>query len=197
MYFDDLYYPLAEMTDWQKTAFAAAVTERIFPHFALYDELLEYNNVAVARNALDKVWDKISARGSCNPESQIAKIEAIVHSEEDTSFGAGLAFDALVAVMVTLHCLEEASVEDASGVAHLSRESIAKYLELHAEEEFNEEDLIRYISTHELMAQELNFQVEVMQKLQDMRTPKAAQLDAIKAMAQANGVSNIGISLER
>ena len=129
MYFDDLYAPLHDMSDWQQTAFAAAVSERIFPHFALYDDLLETNNAAVARTALDKVWEKLTARGSCNAETQLAKVEAIVHSEEDTSFGAGLAFDALVAVMATLHCLGDPSFEDASSVAHLSRESVAKFLE--------------------------------------------------------------------
>ena len=194
MYFDDLYYPLAEMSDWQKTTFAAAVSERIFPHFALYDELLENHNQGVARMALDKVWDKLTARGSCNTETQMAKVEAIVHDEEDDSFGAGLAFDALVAVMATLHCLEDASVEDASSVAHLSREAIAKYLELHVQEDMNDEELIRYISTHDMMEQELNFQVELMQRIQALDTPKASELDAIKAMGQANGVSNIGIS---
>ncbi len=194
MYFDDLYYPLAEMTDWQKTTFAAAVSERIFPHFALYDELVENNHASVGRLALDKVWDKLSARGSCNTETQMAKVEAIVHDEEDDSFGASLAFDSLVAIMATLHCLEEASVEDASSVAHLSREAIAKYLEVHAEEEMNDDELIRYISTHDMMEQELNFQVELMQRIQALDTPKANELDAIKAMGQADGISNIGIS---
>ena len=197
MYFDDLYAPLGDMTDWQITAFAAAVSERIFPHFALYDELLENNTVSVARLALDKIWDQLAARGSCNTETQMAKVEAIVHSEEDTSFGAGLAFDALVAVMATIHCLEEASIEDASSVAHLAREAVAKYLELHVEEDMNDDELIRYISTHDMMEQELVFQVDVMQRLSALRTPKAAELDAIKAIAQANGVSNIGISAER
>ncbi|MDP6190009.1 MAG: DUF416 family protein, partial [Gammaproteobacteria bacterium] len=197
MYFDDLYAPLGQMDDWQVTAFAAAVSERIFPHFALYDELLENNNLSVARTALDKIWDKLCARDSCNTETQMAKIEGIVHDEEDASFGASLAFDSLVAIMATIHCLEAASVEDASGVAHLAREAIAKYLELHVEEAMNDDDLVRFISTHELMEQELSFHKELIQRLTSMVTPKAAELDAIKDLAQANGISNIGISVER
>ncbi|MDP6968270.1 MAG: DUF416 family protein [Gammaproteobacteria bacterium] len=197
MYFDDLYAPLGDMKDWQVTAFAAAVSERIFPHFALYDELLENENLSVARTALDKIWAKLSARGSCNTETQMAKIESIVHDEEDASFGAGLAFDSLVAIMATIHCLESASVEDASSVAHLAREAIAKYLELHVEDTMNDEELVRYISTHDLMERELSFHVEVMQRLTNMPTPKVSELDAIKDLAQANGISNIGISVER
>ena len=41
MYFDELYAPLKDMQDWQQTAFSAALCERIFPHYALYDSLLE------------------------------------------------------------------------------------------------------------------------------------------------------------
>jgi hypothetical protein len=34
-----------------------------------------------------------------------------------------------------------------------------------------------------------------MEKLMAMPTPKATELDTIKALGQANGVSNIGISV--
>ena len=56
MYFDELYAPLRDMQDWQQTAFSAALCERIFPHYALYDSLLETNQVSIARTALDQVW---------------------------------------------------------------------------------------------------------------------------------------------
>jgi uncharacterized protein YjaG (DUF416 family) len=197
MYYDDLYAPLGDMEEWQVTAFAAAVTERIFPHFALYDQLLENHNVGVARTALDKIWDKLAARGSCNTETQMAKIEGIVHDEEDASFGASLAFDSLVAIMATIHCLESASIADASGVAHLAREAIAKYLEMHVDDTMDDDELVRHIATHELMEQELAFHVELMKKLMAMPTPKATELDVIKSLGQANGVSNIGISVDK
>ncbi|HCH33544.1 MAG TPA: DUF416 domain-containing protein [Oceanospirillaceae bacterium] len=195
MYFDELYAPLREMQDWQQTAFSAALCERIFPHYALYDSLMETNNVEVARTALDQVWKQLSLRGNMNAETQLSKVEAIVHGEEDESFGAGLAFDALVALMATLHCIDNASFEDAASVAHLSRESVAKFVELHADEEMGDEELIRHISTHDLMAQELAFQTDVMQLLTSQNVAKASQIDQLKTMSMADGVSNIGISM--
>ena len=195
MYFDELYAPLRDMQDWQQTAFSAALCERIFPHYALYDSLSETNHVTIARTALDQVWKQLSLRGNMNADTQLTKIEAIVHGEEDESFGAGLAFDALVALMATLHCVDNASFEDAASVAHLSRESVAKFVELHAEDEQSDEQLIRHISTHELMVKELAFQADVMQFLVSKNVAKASEIDQLKSMAMADGVSNIGISM--
>ena len=183
MYFDELYAPLKDMQDWQQTAFSAALCERIFPHYALYDSLLE------------QVWKQLSLRGNMNAETQLSKVEAIIHNEEDESFGAGLAFDALVALMATLHCVSHASYEDAASVAHLSRESVAKFVELHAEDDLSDEQLIRHISTHDLMVQELAFQADVMGLLMSQNVAKSSQIDQLKSMSMADGVSNIGISM--
>ena len=60
MYFDELYAPLRDMQDWQQIAFSAALCERIFPHYALYDSLSENNQVSIARTALDQVWKQLS-----------------------------------------------------------------------------------------------------------------------------------------
>ena len=195
MYFDELYAPLRDMQDWQQTAFSAALCERIFPHFALYDSLLETNQVSVARTALDQVWKQLSLRGNMNAETQLTKVEAIIHGDEDESFGAGLAFDALVALMATLHCVDNACFEDAASVAHLSRESVAKFVELHAEDDLSDEQLIRHIETHELMLQELAFQTDVMTLLISQNVAKSSQIDQLKSMSMADGVSNIGISM--
>lgn len=196
MYFDQLYAPLKDMQDWQQIAFSAALCERIFPHYALFDSLSETNHVLIARTALDQVWKQLSLRGNMNADTQLTKVEAIVHNEEDESFGAGLAFDALVALMATLHCVDHASYEDAASVAHLSRESVAKFVELHAEVELSDEQLIRHISTHELMVKELAFQSDVMQLLISQNVAKSSQIDQLKLMAMADGVSNIGISMD-
>ena len=196
MYFDQLYAPLKEMQDWLQIAFSAALCERIFPHYALFDSLSETNQVVIARTALDQVWKQLSLRGNMNADTQLSKVEAIVHSEEDESFGAGLAFDALVALMATLHCVDNASYEDAASVAHLSRESVAKFVELHADDELSDEQLIRHISTHELMVKELAFQSDVMQLLISQNVAKSNQIDQLKSMAMADGVSNIGISMD-
>jgi uncharacterized protein YjaG (DUF416 family) len=195
MYFDELYAPLQDMQDWQQIAFSAALCERIFPHYALFDSLSETNQAMIARTALDQVWKQLSLRGNMNADTQLTKIEAIVHGEEDESFGAGLAFDALVALMATLHCVDNASYEDAASVAHLSRESVAKFVELHAEDDLSDEQLIRHISTHELMVKELAFQSDVMQLLVSQNVAKSSQIDQLKLMAMADGVSNIGISM--
>ena len=196
MYFDQLYAPLKDMQDWQQIAFSAALCERIFPHYALFDSLSEANHVLIARTALDQVWKQLSLRGNMNADTQLTKVEAIVHNEEDESFGAGLAFDALVALMATLHCVDHASYEDAASVAQLSRESVAKFVELHAEDELSDEQLIRHISTHELMVKELAFQSDVMQLLISQNVAKSSQIDQLKLMAMADGVSNIGISMD-
>jgi hypothetical protein len=45
------------------------------------------------------------------------------------------------------------------------------------------------------MVQELAFQADVMQLLVSQNVAKASQIDQLKSMAMADGVSNIGISM--
>ena len=59
-----------------------------------------------------------------------------------------------------------------------------------------DEQLIRHISTHELMVKELAFQSDVMQLLISQNVAKSNQIDQLKSMAMADGVSNIGISMD-
>ena len=195
MLFDSIYKPLYDMHDWQLAAFSAASCERIFPHFALFDHLTEGNRAVVARTALDQVWKQLALRGNMNVDAQLTKVEAILHDDTDDSFGASLAFDALVSLMATLNCVDNANYEDAASSAQLSRESVAKYVELGSEDDLSDEQLIRHIETHELMISEMDFQAQVISMLRQAKVAKAAMIDQLKDFAMADGVSNIGVSV--
>ena len=184
------------MQSWQQVAFAAAMAERLFPHFALYSNLLGQDGETTLKGVLDNVWNQLVERGKCNIVSQINRVENVMPSDDDESLGADMAVDALVAVLKTLSCLQNDSAEDAVQVAQLAYECVAQYIERTADRELDDDQLVRHIATHELMEGELNFQTYALIHLGKMPTPSLPKFEQLRIQACNDGISNIGISAQ-
>lgn len=188
---------LATLKDWQMTAFCAALSERMFPNFALFSGLVEFGNAQQLRQILNGVWDHLANTGAkMNFEVQMDKVEDnIPDLDEFTMYGALPAHDAVVALFETLNCLIAADIEEASGIANLSREAVATFIEVtEGDDQLSDVELLRLINNHELMEIEDAFQQEVLDQLKAMSQPKKDALAKLRALAENNGVSNIGIS---
>ncbi len=189
---------LKQMESWQLAAFTAALAERMYPNYQLFARVVEGGgNADVIRMALDKVWDSLCQRGKVNFETQMERVEAQIPSVEDHDmYGVYPALDAAVAVCAAINQAESASVEEALNTSQLSEECVATYLEVIAEAELSDEQLVRFINTHELMEQELDFQRQLLETLTAASTQQATLLDQLRARAANLGVSNIGICNE-
>ena len=138
---------------------------------------------------MDTLWQVLSGPTKCNTESQLETIEGITINAE-ANFGASLAHDVQVALMLILNCIEEVDIEEITNIGLLSQDSIMKFLRL-THPEAMDEDLMHDI----LMAQELVFQQTLMDRLQRLDSANIIELRAMKQFAQNGGVSNIGIDL--
>ena len=188
---------LAELQDWQLVAFSAALSERMFPNFALFSRLVEFGNAQQLRQILNGVWDKLGNTGAkMNFEVQLDKVEAnIPDLEEFTMYGALPANDAVVALFSTLNIILAADPEEAANVANLSRECVASFIEIsEADDQLSDEEVVRLISTHELMEQEEAFQEEVLERVTASKKPNKDLIIALRELAHNEGFSNIGIS---
>ncbi len=184
-----------QLESWQLTAFTASIAERMFPNYQLFSRVVEGSGSAdVVRMALDKVWDTLCQRGKANFETQMERVEAQVPNVEDYDmYGVYPALDAAVAVCAAINQSDNASVEEALNISQLSEECVATYLEVIAEADLSDEELVRFINTHDLMEQELDFQQQVLSALESTKTQQASVLDRLRDLAHNQGVSNIGI----
>lgn len=187
---------LKQLNDWQLAAFCAAISERLYPNYALFSQVSEFGQPQVLRTALDKIWDRLSNRcGAVNFETQMEKVDAVTPEADDFDiYGVYPALDACVALITTLNQMVEASHQDAWQISQLSLQGIETYLEVIADAELSDEDLVRFISTHPLLEIEQRFQHRLAGQLLASSKATPALFDSIRVEAHNKGVSNIGIS---
>jgi len=187
---------LAALKDWQLAAFCAALSERMYPNFALFSDLVEFGDNQKVRTVLNGVWDFLANTGAkMNFEVQLGHVETNMPDlEEFTMYGAVPARDAVLALVQTLDCILESDQELASDVANLSRECVATFIEFsEGDDQLSDEELLRLINTHELMEIEDAFQQEVLDQLNAHKQPNKALMQGLKTLAANGGVSNIGV----
>ena len=189
---------LKALDGWQLSAFSVALTERMFPNFALFSTLLEFGDRDQVRSILDGVWNRLSNSGAkMNFEVQQANVEANMPDlQVFDMYGASPALDAMVALYSTINCLLEPNRTEAANIGNLSLECVATFIEVTADADMSDEELLVYISHHDMMLQEESFQEEVIKRLSTMKSATASAINELKRLAANEGVSNIGVSEE-
>ena len=190
--FDKEFY---DLKDWQLAAYCAAVSERMFPNFALFARLMEFGDVSKMRQILDAVWDHLNNTGAkMNFEVQLDKVEENMPDlDEFDMYGASPALDAVVALFSTLNTVIAADASEVLTVANMSRESVATFIELNADDQISDDELVRFINTHDLMVQEDDFQADILEIILD-DLPRREALQELRELAHNDGYSNLGIS---
>ncbi|MGB0204013.1 MAG: YjaG family protein [Neptuniibacter sp.] len=183
-----------DLNDWQLAALCAALSERMFPNFALFSRLMEFGDAQQMRRILDGVWDYLGNSGAkMNFEVQLDKVEANMPDlDEFEMYGASPALDAVVALFSTLNTVIASDASEVVNVANMSRESVATFIEMTADDQMSDDELVRYINTHELMQQEDDFQAVALEILQD-DISRSEALSELREVARNDGYSNIGI----
>lgn len=183
---------------WQQMLFACALSERMFLNFALFSRLMNFGDLDKMRNLLNSIWEEQTQRGTkVNYEVQLNHVEDnIVDLDEYDMFGAIPARDAMMALFSTCILKLEQEPDEAVAVSNLSYDTIGAYVEFaEADDQMSDEELVRLINMHDLMLDEDAFQEELLQRLSGTSF-KPALVEAVRELAQNQGVSNIGISDE-
>lgn len=190
--FDKEFY---DLNDWQLAAFCAAISERMFPNFTLFANLMEFGDAAKLRTILDGIWDHLGNTGAkMNFDVQLDNVEAnMPNLDEYDMYGASPALDAVVALFSTLNSVIAADAGEVISVANMSREAVAGFIEMSADDQMSDDELVKYINTHDLMEQEEDFQADILEIIQD-DLPRSEALAELRELAQNDGYSNLGIS---
>ncbi|UXZ56137.1 YjaG family protein [Halomonas sp. 7T] len=175
-------------------AFMAALCERLLPNYALYEQTTGHGDSHTLRTVLSLVWERLSVpNASIDFARQAEKLAECEPPEEDDSFGARRALDAVVSVSALLDTLQGESVEAVLDVSRTSRAGVRAFIEL-TEGEEDAQALALITRDHPLMADENDYQDAVLDAVSEPITK--ASLKEIRQLGRNGGISNLGLSLD-
>jgi len=187
-----------ELSLWQRTAFSAALLERMLPNYQMFSQAAEFGDFALLRNQLDLLWQKLSAHKiKINVEAQLLKLEEQTPEPQQFDFfGVFSALDTCMALMALLQGGQESGIEHIEQVSKLSQNSVGYYIELLLTQNAVNEVILTDddINKHPLMQWELATQQELYDFLRNQPENKTTCLQ-LKALALSEGLSNLGIEI--
>ncbi|MDP5293498.1 YjaG family protein [Oceanimonas sp. CHS3-5] len=192
MFGDKFYKKLNKLSPWQQTVFALALAERMYPNYRLFADTAGFGDGDRFRHCLDVLWTYLTVKGSrVDLTAELESFENFIPDPSKfESYGAYPALDASVALGAAYNSVICRIGEEAQEASSASLGTVAGFAELMAERELEEHELYE----HELMEAEMEFQVELLERVAQPREAEA--ILAVRDFAAQGGVSNIGIGLE-
>ena len=188
------YQRLQQLEPRRQQAFMAALCERLLPNYALYAQTAGHGNPRALRAILDLVWERLSVKEArIDFALQAEKLAELAPGEEDDSFGARRASEAVAALSALLDTLEGEAPVAVLGVSRESRGGVMGFGGL-AGGEGGGERLGAVGRDHPLMADENDFQDAVLEAVEGPLGRD--ELKALRRLGRNEGVSNLGLSAE-
>lgn len=188
---------IRELNYLQKAVLGAAIIERMLPNYSLFSEATGFGDEQVLRNALNLIWEKILLpKSKISLEKLVEKVEPNVPElSEFDMFGTYPAIDVATALLGMLQGLMTKDEHEFVSVAKISQATVAKYIEfmLMAEDISPTNELVR---EHPQMQYEIEILAELIEHVENMGRISSDSVKSLKALALADGQTNIGLELE-
>lgn len=188
---------IRELNYLQKAVLGAAIIERMLPNYSLFSEATGFGDEQVLRNALNLIWEKILLpKSKISLEKLVEKVEPNVPElSEFDMFGTYPAIDVATALLGMLQGLMTKDEHEFVSVAKISQATVAKYIEfmLMAEDISPTNELVR---EHPQMQYEIEILAELIEHVENMGRISSESVKSLKALALADGQTNIGLELE-
>ncbi|MAY70743.1 YjaG family protein [Halomonas litopenaei] len=178
----------------QQQAFMAALTERMLPNYALYADTSGHGDLAGMRAILDLVWEQLTVKDAkIDFDLQAEKLGELEPPQQDDSFGARRALDAVVALSAILDTLRGDAPDAVLEVSKVSKAAVRSFIEL-TEGEDDAEKLAQLVKQHPLMEDENDFQDAALEAAEE--EPSKKHIKALRKLGRNGGVSNLGLTLD-
>lgn len=186
------YQRLQALEPRRQQAFMAALCERLLPNYALYAQTADQGNPRALRAILDLVWERLSVKeAKIDFALQAEKLAELAPGEEDDSFGARRASEAVAALSALLDTLQGEAPEAVLEVSRASRGGVRAFIEL-TEGEEDGQRLAALVRDHPLMADENDFQDAALEAAEGPLGRD--ELKALRRLGRNDGFSNLGLS---
>lgn len=182
-----------DLSDWRAVAFGATLLERSLPNYQLFCELNDFGEPEQYRNCLNAVWDWLAnPKARVNLQVQLDRVEEAVPDAADfDGFGVYPAIDVCMSMTALLMLMMGDDPQGAVVISKLSQGSVEAFIEATSEEQLDADA----IKAHPLMQWEIDFQSELLDRIAQCDRQKDS-IQALKAMAREEGMSNIGLEME-
>nr|WP_298380892.1 YjaG family protein [uncultured Halomonas sp.] len=187
---------LRQLNRRQQLAFMAALCERLLPNYALYVQMTGQGDVQGLRVILDLVWEALQVRDArIDFARQAEKLAGFEPPDDDDSFGARRATEAVVALSAILDALQGDAPEAPLEVSQVSRNGVQAFIEMtEGSDDDDAERNAARLRDHPLMDEEHDFQAMVLEHAETTLDREA--LKSLRRQGHNEGVSNLGLSLE-
>ncbi|WP_114418713.1 YjaG family protein [Marinospirillum perlucidum] len=189
---------LRRLQPWQQLAFVAALAQRAAPNYLLFCEATGFGDPREYQKLLGLLWESLLAKDArinwAVHQEKLAELEP--EPDDFDVYGVYPALDAMMALELAIDQALKHDEDNAIRASKLSRSSVRQYLLLLAPEDVDEEAQSQWIREQELMADENDFQDELLSQVSAQFQPHPEVLRGIRQLARNEGVSNLGISLD-
>lgn len=198
-----IFKSIQALTGWRESAFLLALAERALPNAVLLLEgidALDLDSEVYPKGLLslmDASWQALVLVP--DEERTIEVLDDVVANvvvEDLDNYGVLPCNDCLgiweQALLSGLNRDKKRALEG----SQISLATVTQFIEFSEGDELSEEQLVKLFSKHDLVQREFSFQDECADILRASQGPSVGFVKGLRELAQDEGVSNIGVSLE-
>ena len=196
MIFGEKYFDLLKkLSPWRQSLFALVLAQRQFANYALWCDVNEIKGGKKAyQKTLDTMWEFHQDKfNTIDLEKVLDEFEPYLLDDEkdDLSVGDLFSLDATLSISASILAIIMHEGEEAEMASRASLSGVVRKIEQETSQEYSDEELREM----EAVDNEVNFQVELLELLQDAKREPSLVKKCFE-LGVNQGISNIGVSLE-
>lgn len=188
------FQQVRELQDWQAKLFAAALTQRMLPNYQLFCEATSFEGTEDMVNLTNLLWEvALNPKTKVNFAVQLEKIEQATPDIKDfDNYGVYPALDFAVALEAAFNLLSGEDPQGAVVISKISQGCVEAFIDATSEQPLDPSEM----KTHPAMQREIEFQQQMLARLNRLSRRDSEQLKALRQYALEDGASNIGIAAD-
>ena len=196
MIFGEKYFDLLKkLSPWRQSLFALVLAQRQFANYALWCDVNKIKGGKKAyQKTLDTMWEFHQDKfNTIDLEKVLDEFEPYLLDDEkdDLSVGDLFSLDATLSISASILAIIMHEGEEAEMASRASLSGVVRKIEQENSQEYSDEELREM----EAVDNEVNFQVELLELLQDAKREPSLVKKCFE-LGVNQGISNIGVSLE-
>ena len=196
MIFGEKYFDLLKkLSPWRQSLFALVLAQRQFANNAQWCDANEIKGGKKAyQKTLDTMWEFHQDKfNTIDLEKGLDEFEPYLLDDEkdDLSVGDLISLDATLSISASILAIIMHEGEEAEMASRASLSGVVRKIEQENSQEYSDEELREM----EAVDNEVNFQVELLELLQDAKREPSLVKKCFD-LGVNQGISNIGVSLE-